>query len=40
MGKRHQAVEAAGLTNHVHYLSHGETYTFMMVGEGSSQRTP
>jgi hypothetical protein len=23
-----QAVEAAGLANHIHYLSHGETYTF------------
>jgi L-ascorbate metabolism protein UlaG (beta-lactamase superfamily) len=28
----HQAVEAAGLTNHVHYLSHGETYTFTIGG--------
>jgi hypothetical protein len=32
MGKRRQAVEAAGLTNHVHYLSHGETYTFTIGG--------
>jgi L-ascorbate metabolism protein UlaG (beta-lactamase superfamily) len=27
-----QAVEAAGLTNQVHYLSHGETYTFTIGG--------
>ena len=27
-----QAVEAAGLGNRVHYLAHGETYTFA-VGE-------
>ena len=24
------AVEAAGLANRVHYLSHGDTYTFTM----------
>jgi L-ascorbate metabolism protein UlaG (beta-lactamase superfamily) len=27
-----QAVEAAGLANRVHYLSHGETYTFAISG--------
>jgi L-ascorbate metabolism protein UlaG (beta-lactamase superfamily) len=27
-----QAVEAAGLTNRVHYLSHGETYPFTIGG--------
>jgi L-ascorbate metabolism protein UlaG (beta-lactamase superfamily) len=27
-----QAVEAAGLTNQVHYLSHGETYTVTIGG--------
>jgi L-ascorbate metabolism protein UlaG (beta-lactamase superfamily) len=27
-----QAVEAAGLTNQVHYLSHGETYPFTISG--------
>jgi hypothetical protein len=27
-----RAVDSAGLASQVHYLSHGETYTFTVIG--------
>ena len=33
-----EEIRAAGLDNRVHYLSHGETYTFLSGGDSSSRR--